>query len=1037
MLYNKKTKIQDCPTVLFKGVIHLIQFNSATFSRVRRILAGLLAAATLLPFAVSCSSEFPAESTTSSTTGVGSSSQPTVNDNAPRAGELVITEVMTSNTSSVVNTFGEYSDWFELYNASQRSISLKGCFITDNADKPYLYECPDITLGAGEYLLFFASDRGTVVNGKEYHTNFKLSAGETVTINYMGETLSSLKAPEDLAENISFGYLSDGESNMTVYLASPTPGYANGGSYSDVLAELNVSSLGVRINEFMMKNSGVFYDEDGDCPDWVELINTSTEEIRLAGFGLSDDFADPLKWTLPDITLQPGETLLVLLSGKEKTYTEDSAFLHADFKLSDSDDGLLLSNATGVTIDRIATVALPETASYGRDPSDPTAWKFFTYPTPGKANSANGTDTLEAFALAAVQKLYINEVCSVSSSSSWGGTPKEDWIELYNNTDQPINLAGWSLSKSVGNLRHYTFPDVTIAAKGYLTVSASGVASTTKGSLDTGFKVNRNGNTVYLVSADGYVTDAFDTGFQRAGISSGRAIENGKFVRLFYTSPTKNKVNNAEKGFSSYALPATIESSSGKLVANAHVITMTTAEKNGKIYYTLDGTKPGANSRLYEGPFPLTSSASVRAVVMVDGKIRSEYTNQTFLVTDEHDLNVVCLTCDPADLFSEEKGIWANGEGWTPDYPHKGANFWMDWEREVFFEYYEKDGSLGIAFSAGIKNHGQYSRAMEQKSVSINLKEVFGSGTSYYPFMENSPVAFDNLLLRTGSQDAAYTNIVDAYCARVVSGEMDLDLMNDRPVAVYINGEYWGMYYIRDKINESYIYHRTGIEEDNLDAIKANKNAETGSATAHNALINYVKTHDLSVQEYYDYVASQIDVEEWTNYWITQSFFANTDTGNIRFYCSKDGTGKWRWILFDLDWALFRSTYHWNMIEEFINPAGHGSGNAFSTAIAVAMFKNADYKKYFIEQYAHYMHTVFDPDRMIAILDDMVAEVDSEMARHCKRWSLLSYSSWQKNIDKLRTIVRARWDYSKGDLQETFNLSNEYMAELFPEDKAE
>ena len=998
----------------------------------RRTVAGLLAATTLLPFAAGCSSSAPAEtSATTTATQSDKPSAPIVNEMAPKAGEIVITEVMTSNTFAVVNAFGEYTDWFELYNATDRALSLKGCFITDNADKPYLYECPDLTLAPGEYLLLYASDRGTVVNGKEYHTNFKLSAGETVTLNYLGETISSLKAPEDLAENISYGYLSDGEGNRTVYFAEATPGFANGGSYAEVLAELNVSSLGVRINEFMMKNEAVFYDEDGDCPDWVELLNTSDKPIDLAGFGLSDNFAEPLKWTFPAITLQPGETLLVLLSGKTKPYTAESIFLHADFKLSDSDDGLLLSNATGVTVDRIATVTLPESASYGRDPSDHAAWKFFTRPTPGKPNSANGLDTLEAFSVAATQKIYINEVCSVSSASR-GGVPDEDWIELYNNTDQPINLAGWSLSKSVGNFRYFTFPDVTIAAHGYLAVNASGTASTKKGSLDTGFKVSHTGNTVYLVDADGFVTDAFSTGYQRAGVSAGRVVKDGKFVRLFYTNPTKGAKNNAEKGFSSYALPATIESSSGKLVADAHVITITTAEPAGKIYYTLDGTKPGEGSLVYEGPFTLDKSASVRAVVIADGKVRSEYANQTFLITDEHDLNVVCLTCDPADLFSEEKGIWANGEGWTPDYPHKGANFWMDWEREVFFEYYEKDGTLGIAFPAGIKNHGQYSRAMEQKSVSINLKEVFGSGTSYYPFMENSPATFDNLLLRTGSQDSVYTNIVDAYCARVVTGQMDLDLMNDRPVAVYINGEYWGMYYIRDKINESYIYHRTGIEEDNLDVIKANKNAETGTATAHNALINYVKTHDLSVQEYYDYVASQIDVEEWTNYWIVESFFANTDTGNIRFYCSKDGTGKWRWILFDLDWALFRSTYHWNMIEEFINPAGHGSGNAFSTAIAVAMFKNPDYKKYFIEKYAEYMHTVFDPDRMISILDDMVAEIDSEMARHCKRWTALSYTNWKKNIDKLRTIVRARWDYSKGDLQETFNLSNEYMAELFP-----
>ncbi|MGM9646690.1 MAG: lamin tail domain-containing protein [Eubacteriales bacterium] len=1005
--------------------------------KLRSIAAFLLVAAMLLPTLAGCKSGSPADSSasSSSTTEKLPSADPEKDASIPQEGEIVITEIMTSNRSTVVDAFGDYSDWFELYNATDRALSLKGCFLTDNANKPYQYECPDLTIGAGDYLLFYASDRNTCVSGEEYHTNFKLSAGETVTLNYMGERVSSLTSPQDLADDVSYGYLSDGESNLTVYFAEPTPGRANGGSFAEVLAELNIASLGVRINEFMMKNKATLYDEDGDCPDWVELCNTTDKAISLKGFGLSDTFDDPLKWTFPDITLQPGEYLLVLLSGKTKEYTEDSLFLHADFKLSDSDDGLLLSNPAGITVDRIATVSLPESASYGRDPSDLTVWKFFTRPTPGKENSANGLDTLEAFTVAATQKVYINEVCAVSSET-WGGVPDEDWIELYNNTDKAVNLAGWSLSKSVGDLRYFIFPDVTIPAHGYLTLNASGTACTTVGKLDTGFKISRTGNTIYLVDDGGMVTDAFETGFQRAGVTSGRVIVDGVLTRLFYGTPTKGKVNADKDGFPSYAQPAVVTSSAGKLVADSHTITMTTAEPNGVIYYTLDGTNPTESSIVYDGPFVLTASTAVRAVVYCDGKRRSEVTTQTFLITDEHDLNIVCLTCDPADLFSDQRGIWADGPGWTPNYPHKGANYWMDWERQVYFEYYETDGTLGIGFSAGIKNHGQYSRAMEQKSVSINLKEVFGSGTSYYPFFgEDNLAVFDNLLLRTGSQDAVYTNIMDAYCARVVTGQMDLDLMNDHPVAVYINGEYWGMYYIRDKINESYIYYRSGIEEDNLDLIKGYKTVETGSYTAHNALINYVKTHDLSVQENFDYVASQIDIEEWTNYWIVESFFANTDTGNIRFYCSRDGTGKWRWILFDLDWSLFRSTYRWNMIEEFIDPRGHGNGNNFSTAIAVGLFKNEAYKTYFIEKYAEYMHTVFDPDRMIAILDDMVAEIDSEMVRHCKRWSsVLSYTSWQKNITRLHSIIRERWDYSKGDLQETFGLSNEYMAELFPEE---
>lgn len=972
-----------------------------------------------------------APGTTTTGTNKPPQTTPGINDGRPKEGEILITEVLVSNNTTNQDSFGEYSDWIEIYNASDRILSLDKCALSDNPDKPVKFEFPDIVINPGEYLLVFASDKEISKANSELHAAFKLSAGETLCLSYNGAIISSLETPTDLTDDISYGLVSDDEGYKRVYMADPSPAAQNCGSMAEVFAELSSSYIGIKINEFMMKNEGVFYDENGDCPDWVELRNTSDKAVSLKGFGLSDDISDPLKWTFPDITLESGEYILVLLSGKSVEYNENSIYLHADFKLSETDECLLISDAKGVLIDKIDTVVLPESASYGRDVSNITSWKFFTVPTPGKENSKNGFDTLDKFLEASVKKLYINEVCAVSSSKV-SALPNEDWIEIYNNTDQPINLEGWSISKYISDMRFYTFPSITIAPYGYVVISASGVASTNTKSLDAGFKVSHTGNTLYLVDPSGVVTDSFATGYQRAGVTSGRVIEDNVLTRKFFISSTKGKKNNLTGSSESYAQPATFTSNTNALVAAKHIVTLETKEKGATIYYTLDGTTPNIASFEYLGPLVLEKSVVIKAIVYKDGKIASDVSTKTFLVEDPHKLGIVCLTCDPDDLFSYESGIWADGPGWTETYPHKGANFWKDWEREVFFEYYTPSGELGISFCAGIKNHGQYSRAQEQRSVSINLKEAYGSGTVYYPFFgEDNISVFDNLLLRTGSQDWNYTNLIDAYCQRVVEGQMDLDYMQDLPVAVYVNGEYWGLYYIREKINESYVYYHQGIEEDDLDMIKGNSTVETGSYAAHKELLNYIKTHNLANQEYFDYVASQIDIEEWTNYWIVESFFANTDTGNIRFYKSKTD-GKWRWILFDLDWALYPTTYHWNMIEEFIAPNGHGVSNMFSTTIAVGLFKNEAYKTYFIEKYAEYLNTVFKPERMIEILEQMVDEIDEEMVRQCERWGAMTYSKWEKNIQNLKTIIEKRWNYSKGDLQETFGLSNEYMAQLFP-----
>ena len=214
---------------------------------------------------------------------------------------------------------------------------------------------------------------------------------------------------------------------------------------------------------------------------------------------------------------------------------------------------------------------------------------------------------------------------------------------------------------------------------------------------------------------------------------------------------------------------------------------------------------------------------------------------------------------------------------------------------------------------------------------------------------------------------------------------------------------------------------------------KGNNIVETGSYDGHKALLQYIRSHNLAVQENFDYIDTQIDVVEWTNYWITETFFGNTDTGNIRFYNSRSGNGKWRWILFDMDWALYPTTYQTNSIYQFIDPKGHGVGDSFSTTIAVNLMKNTDYKKFFVETYAEYLHTVFETERMLGILDEMIAQVDGEMQRHCARWKNLSYNNWKKNTEQLRQIVDARWEICVDDLRTTFHLSNAEMAELFPE----
>lgn len=141
------------------------------------------------------------------------------------------------------------------------------------------------------------------------------------------------------------------------------------------------------INEFMASNSNTLADEDGDYSDWIELYNRGAITVSLYGIGLSDN-EDPFRWTFPDITLKPGQYLLVWASGKDRTLP--GAPLHTNFSISASGELLRLTGPKGASIDTIAPIAVPQDISYGLKPDGGANRYFFDHPTPRGSNISSG-----------------------------------------------------------------------------------------------------------------------------------------------------------------------------------------------------------------------------------------------------------------------------------------------------------------------------------------------------------------------------------------------------------------------------------------------------------------------------------------------------------------------------------------------------------------------------------------------------------------------------------------------------------------------
>ncbi len=946
--------------------------------------------------------------------------------------DVYISEVMSNNVTTLSDENGDVCDWVELHNPTANPINLGGYMLTDNSSNMDKFVFPDFTLKPGEYFVVFADGSEKVdTENRIIHIPLSISTkGESIYLyNAKGKMLCRVNVLP-LEDDQSFGI--DENNKLTVF-DTPTPGKKNSDSITAVVAEPEENLKGkVYINEYAPNTTETLMDEDGDFVSWVEIYNTTERTINLRGYSLSDDTTDKEKWTFPTFKIEAGGYGVVYLSGKMKEY-DGSGKIHATFKLNGSEETLRLYNKSGKTIDEVQVFELFSNLTCGRSLEDTKKFVFFPKATPGKQNSASFVESVDSALYTGSREIAITEVAAVNTTVAQSVHGEYfDYVELYNTGKEEINLASYKLSDSKKAESFKQLPDKTLAPGKYIAIYCgdSDYVSSSTGNIYLKYGLNRYGETVYLMNDENVIVDTFKYGRLQSGYSAGRDVNSTNEVK-YYSALTPGKAN------SSKTLEKSLKNPEMSL-SSTYVDKGTTVEITapfGEIRYTLDGSEPKKTSKLYDGAITVNKTTVVRARTFAEGYVPSDTVSSTFLVTKrKHDLPVVFLTTDKKNLYDYNTGIWADGPGYTSTFPHVGANYWQNWERPVNFEYMTPDGVAQVNFDAGISVFGQYSRANAQKSVEIKLKDKYGPGEVCYPFFEGNEVnVFSSLVLRNGGQDYNVAHIRDAFCAMVIKNQMDIDIMDYQPVVCYVNGKYHGIYDLREKIDEDYLANHHGADPENIDLIKGNRDVKCGSMDEYYKLTDYIKTHDLSKDEHYNYVCQYIDIDELINYWLCESFFTNTDTGNIKFWRENKEGAKWRWIFFDVDWSLFGSTYEYNVIDNYMDPEGHGVGKGFSTVITSNLIKNKNFRQRMIEIFSEHLKTTFKTERMLKILDGLVAEIDSEMPYYLDRWDISSYDAWKNRVATLRKIVEKKReifiDHMKGALNMTQAEVDKYLSE--------
>ena len=904
---------------------------------------------------------------------------------------LVINEVLIENASALPDEKGIYSDIVELHNISESDIELSHFFVSDNLNDRFCYRLPEMTLESGSYLLLYC-DGGNYISPEGYiHTNFRLSHGEEIVLTaHTGEYMT---VPVSyIGEDISLSLGDDGAYSAT----DPSLGFPNDAYGMEMLRESRINwDSALVISEVLLSSSGVPY--MGEFRDVIEITNMSDEQVNTIGWYLSDG-NDPYDYPLTEKTLNPGESV-VIICGSETT----------GFSLSEGETLLLTGTdylhappvfcTNGDLGKSISLVSAGEESSYVFQdvtmgyPNDSSFHRSFLQ---GQTNA----------------DLQISEIMSNNISYLQGAyQTTSDWIELYNASDKDIRLSEYCLTDRSGNLGKYQLPDKVLSPGQYIVILLKDDAT----NLPKGYDVlpgslSSDGETLYL-SKNGSVVDYVFLPSLTTDMSYGREKDSIFFALL--QSVTPGSANSVGVEMSSVPLVLTTP---GVYNDVDYVDVILSAE--GEIYYTTSCYAPSENSLLYTGPIRLTETTVLRVVCREEGKLTSEILDLTYIINEDDTLPVVSMVTSPDNLWNIDTGIYVMGNYAEEKDPYKGANFWMPWEKPASLTLFETDGS-GFSVNCGIRIFGGFSRALEKKSFSLLFRDTYGDGELCYPiFGEEGLDTFEALILRTSGQDAFSAKMRDVVITSLMSEYTDVPVQAYKPVVLYLNGEYWGLYYFREKLNEHYIAGHYNIDSDDVNMVKL----AGWSCEEYIELLRYTVSHDMTVQEYYDYVCSRIDVDNYIDFYIAEMWIGNSDNGNVRYFLNEEG--KWTWILYDTDITFQDSDM--NFVASNLNEDGIGPGDTTCKTFAVKLMENQEFREKFLLRLAWQMNTIWTEDNIIRRIDQVEAMIIADMPKETARWGD-TFENWEADVEHLRQYARERNGFMLEHIQNYFGLSDKEM----------
>ncbi|MEZ5083038.1 MAG: CotH kinase family protein [Bacteroidales bacterium] len=814
------------------------------------------------------------------------------------------------------------------------------------------------------------------------------------------------------------------------------------------------------INEICPRNASVISDDDKEPSDWIELYNASDESVNLVNYYLSDNLSNPEKWKFPEVILPPDSFLLIFASGNDRKIVIDhwETIVKAEnswrYWIPDADP-----DSQWHSVGYVDTLWAEGAGGFGRGNGDDNTIlpdsvatvyirKVFNIPdTAVLAHAFLHVDYDDAFVA------YLNGIEIARANIGWPGK-YQHWNDIsygihYAQMYQDLPPDEYFLNKELVRSIIKEGTNV-LAIQGlnawnnhgnsslipFLSVAVSDTANFFQpvpewfGSkpvyLHTNFKLSGEGETVVLSDDEGNIIDYIEYSGVSADHSTGR-IEDGYEPKGLFVSPSPGSSNNGSAFFEGYTKTPLVNIHAG-FYTNPLSIEILNINIGDTLRYSLDGSIVTDSSLLYTGPIAIDSTTVLKTRFFKTGLIPGKTTTNTYIVNYTSTFPVISISMDPYDLWDWEEGIYVKGPNAQPGFPYWGANFWQDWEKPLYLEYFDTLQNLAFALDADVVIHGGQSRAYDQKSLRILTNGKYEiSEINYKIFGKKDIDVFRKLVLRNSGQDFNHAHFRDAFMQSLVEKNTNIDVQAYEPSVVFLNGEYWGIYNIREKIYRYYVQSNFGVHPDSVELLRDNRMVVEGNYYHYQPMIEYIKSVPVVDSLVYDSILKLVDIDNYTDYFIAEMFFVNHDwpLHNTKYWRKSDDTGIWRYILTDTDFGFgLISNVTDNELYRVLHNNIQWSDNHW---ILRRLLENQNYREYFINRSADLfnscLHPGFITDRIMAFKNRLAPEI----TYHKQRWGG-TLEAWESEVDEMISFGENRGGFVKQhyinefDLEKTINV---------------